>query len=112
VCGEGCFHVTSQKYKNKIGFQVRLNFSIVQHERNLKLKEVLKNFLGSGKIYKDSRGIAVVLTFVRFKDLIEKIIHLFSKTSYCWNETFRFSRLIHSCEINEIRKTSKTGWLI
>jgi LAGLIDADG endonuclease len=54
VCGEGSFEVIIKNSKsNKIGHQVRLRFSIAQHERDINLMFLIWNYLGSGKIYKD-----------------------------------------------------------
>ena len=113
VCGEGCFFVEIFKSKtHNTGHQVKLRFQISQHERDKHLMELIMQFLGSGTLYKSSRYPVVDLTIVRFKDLIEKIIPLFFKISISWRKKFRFSRLMRSCEINDWRKTSKTGWLI
>nr|QBM31582.1 hypothetical protein [Arthrobotrys musiformis] len=52
VSGEGNFSVNITKSTNKIGKRVQLRFRVTQHERDLKLLEVLIKYLGTGSIYK------------------------------------------------------------
>jgi hypothetical protein len=61
--GEGNFQVWTSKLKSKqVGYQVQLMFRICQHVRDLKLMELLINYLGAGKLYKNSREPFVTLT--------------------------------------------------
>ena len=79
VSGEGNFDVriTEQK-SNKIGSRVQLRFRVNQHIRDIKLMELLVLYLG-GNLYKYPDNNAVVLTIVKFSDIINKIIPYFEK---------------------------------
>jgi hypothetical protein len=80
VSGEGNFDVRiTQQLSNKIGSRVQLRFRISQHERDLKLIELLVKHLGSGKIYKYSGKDAIVLTIFKISDISNIIIPLFEK---------------------------------
>ena len=80
VTGDGGFDVRiTQQSSNSIGFRVQLRFRISQHERDLKLMEVLVKYLGSGKIYKYPGKPAVVLTIFKFSDINSLIIPFFEK---------------------------------
>jgi len=46
--------VNIHKSKNKLGYRTRLRFRITQHERDIKLMELLIQYLGTGKIEKTS----------------------------------------------------------
>jgi hypothetical protein len=65
VVKEFHFAVNILKSTNKIGYQVQLSIRIIQHERDIKLMELLINYLGTGKIYKDPRDPVVYLRIVK-----------------------------------------------
>jgi hypothetical protein len=69
----------TQQSSNNIGYRVQLRFRISQHERDLKLIEVLAKYLGSGKIYKYPGKPAIVLTIFNFSDINNLIIPFFEK---------------------------------
>ena len=82
VSGEGCFLIKiSKSNSHKIGYQVWLEFSIKQHERDKKLMWLISKYLGCGKIYKDSRPRSPVCYFriIKFKDIQNKLIPFFEK---------------------------------
>jgi len=79
VTGEGNFDVRFSKSKNRLGLQTRLRFRITQHERDLKLMELLIKYLGTGKIEKDPRFPAVSLKIEKFSDITKIIIPFFDK---------------------------------
>lgn len=81
VSGEGNFSVHITKSTNKIGKRVQLRFKVTQHERDLKLLEVLIRYLGTGSIYKYPNQPAVCLTVVNFSDITNIIIPLFDKNT-------------------------------
>lgn len=75
---EGCFLINmirSSAYR--VGFQVRLVFTISQHTRDKQLMTSLTKYWDCGYIY-DNRG-AVDLVISRFKDLDNKILPFFKK---------------------------------
>jgi hypothetical protein len=79
VEAEGCFEVKIYKSKtHKTGYQVSLRFSISQHQRDIKLMDLIKNYLECGKIYKHSSLPAVELRIVKFDNLINIIILFFN----------------------------------
>ena len=51
VDGEGCFHIGINKNdKMTLGYQVLPEFTVVQHERDVKVLHALKTFFGCGVI--------------------------------------------------------------
>ena len=79
VTGEGNFYVNIQKSKSNLGSKINLRFQISQHERDLKLIDLLIKYLGSGKIYKGSKNRVVSLTIYKFSDIINLIIPFFEQ---------------------------------
>jgi hypothetical protein len=78
--GEGNFDVMISKSKShSIGYRVQLRFRIYQHERDIKLMELLIKYLGSGKIERsiDHNKSTVSLIIVKLSDINKKIIPLF-----------------------------------
>jgi len=80
VTGEGNFNVTISKAKDlKSGFKLQLRFRIYQHDRDLKLMELIIKYLGSGRIEKDSRKAVVSLTITKISDILNIVIPFFEK---------------------------------
>ena len=51
VDGEGCFHISINPHKDmKLGFQVLPEFTVVQHERDVKVLYALKKYFGCGVV--------------------------------------------------------------
>jgi hypothetical protein len=73
VNGEGTFDVKIYSSKNKIGQAVQLRFRISQHERDIKLMQLLIKYLDCGQIEKHSKNSAVALVVTKFSDNTEKI---------------------------------------
>jgi hypothetical protein len=72
--GEVNFDVRISKSKSvKIGYYVTLRFRIYQHERDIKLIELLIKYLGAGKIEKHPSNPIVNLTINKIS-VISKII--------------------------------------
>jgi hypothetical protein len=80
VDAEGCFYVNINKSKSKIGFQVKLAFSISQHSRDELLLSFISNYLGCGNLEKPSTRLtqASLVTY-KLSDIYEKIIPFFTK---------------------------------
>ena len=73
VDGEGCFHVGINLHAEMtIGFQVLPEFTVVQHERDVKLLHALKSFFGCG-VVRSNHGDRLAFR-VRGKDHLSKII--------------------------------------
>jgi LAGLIDADG endonuclease len=95
VNGEGSFDVKIYNSKNKIGSAVQLRFRIPQHERDIKLIELLNNYFCSpttewpaparlagtlaGVLEKHTKFPAVTLVIVKFSHVTEKVIPFFEK---------------------------------
>jgi LAGLIDADG endonuclease len=79
VNGEGTFDVKIYKSNTKIGFAVQLRFRIPQHERDIKLIELIKKYFGSGSIEKHKKFPAVTLVIVKFSIITEKVIPFFKQ---------------------------------
>ena len=78
VCGEGKFEVRiSQSKSVKIGYYVILRFRIYQHERNIKLMELLVKYLGGGKLEKQTNQKVVNLLINKISDITNIIIPFF-----------------------------------
>lgn len=79
VSGEGNFDAGIRKKNYKIGYQVYLRFRITQHTRDTKLMELLIQYLGAGRLEKDSRKNVLYLVIGNFLDLTQIIIPFFNK---------------------------------
>ncbi len=77
--GESCFYINIGKSpKSKTGWAVQLVFKITQHSRDIPLLELIKNFLGCGRIEKRA-GFAADFTVTSIKDIDSKILTFFNK---------------------------------
>jgi hypothetical protein len=57
VDGEGCFHVGINAHADlKCGYQVLPEFTVVQHERDVKLLHALKDYFGCGVVRTNHGG--------------------------------------------------------
>jgi hypothetical protein len=75
--GEGCFHVRVSKSKlYKAGASVQLQFSISQHNRDIKLMTMIMDFLQCGfiKVGKNQPSVEIIVT--RLSDIKKIIIPL------------------------------------
>jgi hypothetical protein len=78
VTGEGNFDVRINKSKSvKIKYYVSLRFRIYQHQRDIKLMELIIKYLGSGKIEKNSNSLIVNLIITKFLVITNIIIPYF-----------------------------------
>ena len=79
--GEGNFDVRISKSKSvKIGYYVTLRFIIYQHERDIKLIELLIKYLGAGKLEKHPSNPIVNLTINKISVISKIIIPYFEQT--------------------------------
>ena len=77
VNGEGTFDVKIYSSKTKTGYAVQLRFRIPQHERDIKLIELLIKYFEWGTIEKHSKFPAITLTITKFSVICKKIIPFF-----------------------------------
>ena len=79
VSGEGNFDAGIRKSTNIIGSRVYLRFRLTQHARDTQLMELIIQYLGVGRLEKDSRKPIVYLIVGNISDLTQKIIPFFNK---------------------------------
>lgn len=77
VAGDGSFDIKITNRKSK--YQVELRFRITQHIRDAHILGVIAEYLGCGKVYIRSTGLACDLVVINFPDNINKIIPFFNK---------------------------------
>lgn len=78
VEAEGCFFINvikSNAYKT--GYQVKLDFSIVQHSRDIILMGGFVNYFNSGAVYKNTDHVTYLAS--KFSDIQEKFMPFFQK---------------------------------
>ena len=102
--GESCFHVQIYKSKTKIGFAVRLRFTVVQHIRDIHLIERFKNFVGCGSILRKTAENKVEFTVTKLSDIVDIIIPLFSKYPVYGMKALDFADF---CKVSEIVKNKE-----
>ena len=97
VQGEGTFDTKIYKSKTKTNMAVQLRFRIPQHDRDLKLIELLRDYFGSGVIEKHTQFPAVTLVIVNFSHIFEIVIPFFELYPLLppgWDKTKGFFRLV------------------
>lgn len=77
VAGDGTFDIKLTKRLSR--YQVELRFRITQHIRDAHILGVIAEYLGCGKVYIRSTGLACDLVVNNFPDNINKIIPFFKK---------------------------------
>ena len=85
VDGEGCFHISINPHKDmKLGFQVLPEFTVVQHERDVKVLYALKKYFGCGVVRvnrKDHTSTRMAYRVRSQEHLLNIIIPFFMKHS-------------------------------
>jgi hypothetical protein len=77
VDGEGCFHVGINRHADmKCGYQVLPEFTVVQHERDVKLLHGLREFFRCG-VVRTNHGDRWAYRVRGKKDLLENIVPFF-----------------------------------
>jgi hypothetical protein len=77
VDGEGCFHVGISKHSEmRAGFQVLPEFTVVQHERDVKALYALKSFFGCG-VVRSNHGDRMAYRVRKLEHLREIVIPFF-----------------------------------
>ena len=81
VDGEGCFHVgINERPDMTAGYQVLPEFTVVQHERDVKVLHALKAHFGCG-VVRSNHGDRMAYRVRSLEQLREKIIPFFEKHS-------------------------------
>ena len=79
VDGEGCFHVGIAKHPDMTaGFQVLPEFTVVQHERDVKLLHALKAYFGCGVI-RTNHDDRMAFRVRKREHLLERVVPFFVK---------------------------------
>ena len=86
VSGEGNLDVGIKKSKNVIGYQVYLRFRISQHARDTKLMELIMNYLGAGRLERDSRKPVIYLVINKISEINQIVIPFFNQYPICGNK--------------------------
>lgn len=77
VDGEGCFHVgIHARPEMTFGFQVLLEFTVVQHKRDVQVLHALKAFFGCG-VVRVNHGDRMAYRVRGIKHLAERIVPFF-----------------------------------
>ena len=80
VGGEGNFDAGVRKSsESKLGLKPYLRFRITQHERDVNLINLLKDYFDSGNVEKHTSFPAVILVVTKFSDLFNKVLPFFEK---------------------------------
>lgn len=100
VEAEGCFFINTIKSEiYKTGYQIKLNFSIVQHIRDKILMESFVNYFNSGAVYVETQHVTYLIT--KFSDIQDKIIPFFQKHPL---QGYKFSDYNKFCRVGELMK--------
>ena len=103
ISGEGSFMIDISASKtDSVGFQVYLVFQLTQHQRDKLLMILIKEFLGSGNIYKNRE--TYVLMVIKLQDIQEKIIPFFLKYPIHGVKALDFADW---CRVAELMKDKK-----
>jgi hypothetical protein len=79
VDGEGCFHIGIAKHSEmRAGYQVLPEFTVVQHERDVKVLYGLKEFFGCG-VVRRNHGDRMAYRVRKLEHLRERIVPFFMK---------------------------------
>lgn len=100
VEAEGCFYINTIKSKAyKIGYQVKLDFSLVQHRRDKILMESFVNYFNSGGSYVNKESVRYIAS--KFLDIQEIIIPFFKKYPL---QGYKLSNFDKFCSVAELIK--------
>jgi hypothetical protein len=80
--GEACFSVRIRERENyKTGYQIALNFTLVQHSRDLSLMNSIKNHLNCGSIYEKPNINQVHYVISKLSDINNKLVPFLTENS-------------------------------
>ena len=100
VEAEGCFYINTIKSKAyKTGYQIKLDFSLVQHIRDKVLIESFVNYFNSGGSYVNKESVRYIAS--KFLDIQEIIIPFFKKYPL---QGYKLSNFEKFCSVAELMK--------
>lgn len=80
VDAEGCFECVVRKHPTvKLGYQIAVRFTVIQHSRDTILLNLLKDHLGCGVLREDTKKPQSTLTVSSLQDILNIIIPFFDK---------------------------------
>jgi hypothetical protein len=101
VDGEGCFHVgINERSDMTAGYQVLPEFTVVQHERDVKVLHALKRHFGCG-VVRSNHGDRMAYRVRSLEQLRETIIPFFEKHSLKTSKRqnfMKFRRIVRMME--------------
>jgi hypothetical protein len=99
---EGNFHIFAAKSStHKTGYQIKLNFSIVQHSRDKILMENFVNRFKCGTVYKEKNREIVKFYASKSSDIHAKIIPFFQKYPFQGYKLLSYNKF---CKVGELMK--------
>ena len=100
VEAEGCFFINAIKSNAyKTGYQIKLDFSVVQHSRDKTLMEGFVNYFNSGAVYENTDHTTYLAS--KFSDIQEKIIPFFQKYPL---QGYKSSDYANFCRVADLMK--------
>ena len=99
--GEGCYRVVIQKGSTKVGFGVRLRFTISQHSRDEPLIRKIRDYLGCGYLLDNSKFPAVYIDIAKYSDILNIIIPFFNKYTLHGTKRLDFQDFCKVAELME-----------
>jgi len=104
VDGEDCFHVAVNKHGDmRCGFQVLPEFTVVQHERDVRVLHALKEYFGCG-VVRRNHGDRMSYRVRARRDLVLRIVPFFEKhplKTIKREEFSEFKRVLQSMEAGD-----------
>jgi len=80
--GEGCFLIRIQNSSvYKLGSQIKLVFTLIQHSRDAALVKSFVEYFGCGNYYKRLNGLSCAFIVTKLDDMTEKVIPLYANYS-------------------------------
>ena len=101
--GESCFFISIYKStKSKLGWAVQLVFKLTQHYRDLKLIQLIKDFLDCGRVERRA-GFATDFTVTSLKDIESKILTFFDKYPLVGSKLLNLKDFKEALKIMEVK---------
>jgi len=108
VDGEGCFHISIPKNdKMAFGYQILPEFTIVQHERDVKVLYALKTYFGCGTVRvnrQDTRSLRMAYRVRKHEHLIKIICPFFMRHTLKTQKNVDFRKFRRVCLLMHDKK--------
>ncbi len=101
VDGEGCFHVGIAAHREMTrGFQILLEFTVVQHKRDEQVLYALKDFFGCG-VVRNNHGDRLAFRVRKFEHLKTIIVPFFVKHALKTKKNTDFKKFCRVLQLME-----------